>query len=148
MQNPGGIVLCAAFLAWSGSANPALPVAAPAAAPAKSAPAAKAKPKAQAPLPAPGNPAGSGNAQSTVEPAAAPKPVLAEAFIAQGVLRIYLNRPASVHVYNCRGQQVFHIESQRALETVPLQGVNTGFIYLTVRTTQGEMTKKLVFTGK
>jgi hypothetical protein len=152
LLNLGGIALCAASLAWSGSPNPALLGAVPAAVPVKSAPAAKAPPLAEpevrTPAPSPGNASGYGNIQGTTAPAAIPKPVLAEAFIAQAVLRIYLNRPASVYVYNSRGQQVFHIESQRALETVPLLGVSTGFIYLTVRTAQGETTKKLVFTGK
>jgi hypothetical protein len=76
------------------------------------------------------------------------KAALADAFIAQNVLRIYLDRPAAVTVYNSRGQQVAHLDSRRAMETVPLQGITTGFIYLTVRTGQGELTKKLVYTGK
>ncbi|MEO6094732.1 MAG: T9SS type A sorting domain-containing protein [Fibrobacteria bacterium] len=95
-----------------------------------------------------GNLVGSGTIQGTGIQAVDPKPVLAEAFIAGTVLRVYLNGPASVSVYNTRGQQVFRSESRRALETIPLLGVNTGFIYLTVRTAQGETTKKLVFTGK
>lgn len=144
LLNLGGIALCAVSFAWAGSANPPAPMANPA----KSAPAAKAKPKARTPLPAPGTPVVTGSPQGTVEPAAAVKPILAEAFIAQAVLRVYLNRPASVYVYNSRGQQVFHVDSRHELESVPLLGINTGFIYLTVRTAQGEMTKKLVFTGK
>lgn len=94
-----------------------------------------------------------GNLQAATAPAResapeAPKPILADAFIAQSVLRVYLNRPASISVYNSRGQQVFHLDSGLPVEAVPLQGVSTGFVYLTVRTAQGEMTKKLVFTGK
>jgi hypothetical protein len=94
-----------------------------------------------------------GNLQTATAPAResapeAPKPILADAFIAQSVLRVYLNRPASISVYNSRGQQVFHLDSGLPVEAVPLQGVSTGFVYLTVRTAQGEMTKKLVFTGK
>lgn len=76
------------------------------------------------------------------------KSALSDAFIAQGLLRIYLDRPASVTVYNSRGQQVFHLESERALESVPLHGLSTGFLYLTVRAGNVETTKKLVYTGK
>lgn len=80
--------------------------------------------------------------------AKASKAALADAFIAQSVLRVYLDRPASITVFNSRGQQVAHLDSRRAMEAVPLQGITTGFIYLTVRTAQGELTKKLVYTGK
>jgi hypothetical protein len=78
----------------------------------------------------------------------ASRAALADAFISQNVLRVYLDRPAAVTVYNSRGQQVAHLDSRRAMEAVPLQGISTGFIYLTVRTAQGELTKKLVYTGK
>lgn len=81
-------------------------------------------------------------------PAAAPKPAFGDAFIAQGLLRVHLDRPAIITVYNARGQQVFKAESQRSLESVPLHGLTTGFIYLTVRSGTVEMTKKLVYTGK
>ncbi|HKP97083.1 MAG TPA: hypothetical protein VJ385_15140 [Fibrobacteria bacterium] len=151
----GAISLWAASMAWAGSG---IPAAAPAK-PALSAPAKTLKPKA-APLPqggAGGNPAAPGNLQGTVAPSSAPKaeaarsapkPILAEAFIAQTVLRVYLDRPAAIFVYNSRGQQVFHLDSRRPMEAVPLQGLSTGFVYLTVRTAQGEVTKKLVYTGK
>jgi hypothetical protein len=97
--------------------------------------------------------AAQGGPAITAEPASeavpvTPKPILADAFIAQTVLRVYLNRPAAISVFNARGQQIFHLDSQRPMEAVPLLGISTGFIYLTVRTAQGEMTKKLVFTGK
>jgi hypothetical protein len=160
--NLGAIAFCAASFAWSGPANPVAPAVSaasastlvstlalsPAPLPAKSPSVAKAKPKVAQAAPAQRNTQVSGTLQGTVDPSALPKPALADAFIAQTVLRVYLNRPASVSVYNSRGQQVFHVESQRTLETVPLLGVNTGFVYLTVRTAQGETTRKLVFTGK
>lgn len=76
------------------------------------------------------------------------KSPLSDAFIAQGLLRIFLDRPATVTVYNARGQQVFHRESQSLTETVPLQGITTGFVYLTVRAGKAEATRKLVYTGK
>lgn len=76
------------------------------------------------------------------------KTVLADAYIAQNMLRVYLDRPSAVTVYNSSGRQVAHVDSRRALETFPLQGITTGFIYLTVRTAQGELTRKLVYTGK
>lgn len=63
-------------------------------------------------------------------------------------MRIFLDRPATVTVYNARGQQVFHRESQSLTETVPLQGITTGFVYLTVRAGKAEATRKLVYTGK
>ncbi len=88
----------------------------------------------------------SGNPQAT--PPAPAKPLLAEAFIAQSLLRIYLNHPAAITVYNSRGQQVVRMDSQRELETVPLQGLTTGFVYVVVRAGPVEMTKKLVYTGK
>lgn len=156
----GVLSLCAASLAWGGSGSPAPTTASaalsgsPAALPGKtavSAPAKAAKSKPSAPA-SNGNFLASGNLQGTESPQSAPagtsKPALAEAFIAQTVLRVYLNRPAAIFVYNSRGQQVYHLDSQRAVEAVPLQGMSTGFVYLTVRTAQGEMTKKLIFTGK
>lgn len=88
-----------------------------------------------------------GNSKGTVSPAAA-KPILGEAFIAQDVLRVFLNRPASISLYNARGQQVFHLDSQSPMESIPLFGMNTGFLYLTVRSGPAELTKKLVYTGK
>lgn len=76
------------------------------------------------------------------------KSLLGEAFIVQNHLQVYLDRPASISVYNARGQQIFHVESRASMESVPLMGVNTGFLYLTVRAGQTELTKKLVYTGK
>jgi hypothetical protein len=151
----GGLILWAGSLAWADAPIPA--------------PSAKAKSKAQS-APAIQSPSfasitqvtlapGSGTAVPAFKvPTAAPsanppaanasKAALADAFIAQNVLRVYLDRPAAVTVYNSRGQQVVHLDSRRAMEAVPLQGITTGFIYLTVRTAQGELTKKLVYTGK
>jgi hypothetical protein len=93
-----------------------------------------------------------------VNPASTPKPKapakesakasLGDAFIAQNTLRIYLDRPVSISVFNARGQLVFHQESQRQMEVVPLQGMPTGFLYLTLRAGQNELTKKLLYTGK
>ncbi|MDB5104138.1 MAG: hypothetical protein JWP91_1827 [Fibrobacteres bacterium] len=143
----GTLALCAASLTWAGSANqaPVAPLKSPIAASAKS------KPKASDPAAsASGNLPAVGNLQGTAspEPEGALKPALADAFIAQNVLRVFLNRPAAVFVYNSRGQQVYHLDSQSPAEAVPLQGITTGFIYLTIRTAQGELTKKLVYTGK
>jgi|SRR4051812_29433512 len=97
--------------------------------------------------PAPANPSPDskpGNTQVTSEA----KSPLADAFIAQGSLHVFLDRPASVTVYNARGQQIFHRDSHAAVETVPLQGASTGFVYLTVRAEKTEATRKLVYTGK
>jgi hypothetical protein len=158
--NLGAIAFCAASFAWSGPANPVAPAVSaastlvstsalsPVPSPAKSPSVAKAKPKVAQAAPTQRNAQGSGTLQGTVEPSALPKPVLADAFIAQTVLRVYLNRPASVSVYNSRGQQVFHAESQRTLESVPLTGITTGFFYLTVRSGHTETTRKLLYTGK
>ncbi len=146
----GGLSLWAASVAWAGS-NPTVtyPAKAISVFPAKAGKA-KAIPLIQASAPkgapAQGNPEGTSAPQTQAAPA--PKPILADAFIAQTILRVYLNRPAAIFVYNSRGQQVYHLDSNGPMEAVPLLGMNTGFIYLTVRTAQGEMTKKLVFTGK
>lgn len=147
----GVFSLWAASMAW-GSGVP-VSAASTMAAPAKPAfavPAKSAKPKAASP--GTGNVFASGNLEATTAPGTpaqeSPKPALAEAFIAQTVLRVYLNHPASLYVYNSRGQQIYRLDTQRPMEAVPLQGMSTGFVYLTVRTAQGEMTKKLVFTGK
>jgi len=95
--------------------------------------------------PAPASPeAKPGNTQVTSEA----KSPLSDAFIAQGTLRVYLDRPAAVTVYNARGQQIFHRDSHAALETIPLQRITTGFVYLTVRAGKVEATRKLVYTGK
>lgn len=76
------------------------------------------------------------------------KPILGDALISQNTLRIFLDRPASISVFNARGQLVFHQDSQRQMETLPLQGMQTGFLYLTLRSGSNELTKKLLYTGK
>jgi hypothetical protein len=97
------------------------------------------------PAPAKPSPAAApGNTQVTSEA----KSPLTDAFIAQGSLHVFLERPASVTVYNARGQQIFHRDSHAALEVVPLHGATTGFVYLTVRAEKSEATRKLVYTGK
>jgi hypothetical protein len=118
--------LLAAALACAGTGSPA---------PAKSSPEAK-----------PGTQADSkpSNTQVTSEA----KSPLADAFIAQGSLHVFLERPASVTVYNARGQQIFHRDSHASVETVPLVGATTGFVYLTVRAEKAEATRKLIYTGK
>ena len=141
----GALPLLAASLGWPGTAIPAKPASAASAPIALSdrpapAPAAEARPAAD-----PSAVAGS-NAQVTQAPD--PKPLLSDAFIAQNVLRVYLNHPASVSVYNSRGQQVFHLDTQRNAESIRLQGITTGFVYLVVRAGPVEMTKKLVYMGK
>jgi hypothetical protein len=73
---------------------------------------------------------------------------LGDAFIAQNTLRVYLERPVSISVFNVRGQLVFRQDSERALEIIPLSGMPTGFLYLTLRSGNNELTKKLVYTGK
>jgi hypothetical protein len=85
-----------------------------------------------------------GNTQVTSDS----KSPLSDAFIAQGTLRVFLDHPASVTVYNARGQQVYHRDSMGPVETVPLAGITTGFVYLTVRAGKTEATRKLVYTGK
>lgn len=85
-----------------------------------------------------------GNTQVTSDS----KSPLSDAFIAQGTLRVFLDHPASITVYNARGQQVYHRDSMGPVETVPLQGITTGFVYLTVRAGKTEATRKLVYTGK
>lgn len=74
--------------------------------------------------------------------------VLGDGFIVQNSLRVYLGRPAAISLYNARGQLLYHAESSRPMETVPLNGVNAGFLYLTLRAGQLELTKKLVYSGK
>ena len=105
------------------------------------------EPESQSGVPAIKLPAAAPSAKASNASKASPA-APADAFISQNVLRVYLDRPAAVTVYNSRGQQVVHLDSRRAMEAVPLQGITTGFIYLTVRTAQGELTKKLVYTGK
>jgi hypothetical protein len=73
---------------------------------------------------------------------------LGEAFITQNTLQVYLDRPVSVSLYNARGQLLYHFDSFRPLETLPLKGVNAGFLYITLRAGLLETTQKLVYTGK
>jgi hypothetical protein len=84
------------------------------------------------------------------EKAPAPKAAepLGDGFISLGVLHISLNRPASVTLHNAGGQLLFHLDSFRSSEILPLQGINAGFLYLTLRAGKSEITKKLVYTGK
>lgn len=153
----GALAITIASLAWGGRADPASTPVPQSAVPAGAAIAASATPFPAHPSrsmtlsPSPeGFPA-----QRSVQGSASPetdfsvvKPILSEAFIAQSVLRVYLNRPAAIFVYNSRGQQVCHLDSRGSVEALPLHGITTGFIYLTIRTAQSELTRKLVYTGK
>lgn len=78
----------------------------------------------------------------------ADKPNLGDAFIFQNTLQVLLNRPMSISLYNAQGQLVYHQESQRKAETIPLQGTQAGFLYLTLRSGNLELTKKLLYTGR
>ncbi|HLP42699.1 MAG TPA: hypothetical protein VK465_14410 [Fibrobacteria bacterium] len=73
---------------------------------------------------------------------------LGDAVITQNFLRVFLNRPAAVTVHNVQGRQIFQLESSRPMESLPLAGVPTGFLYLTLRAGSLELTKKLVYSGK
>ncbi len=77
-----------------------------------------------------------------------PKVSLGDAFITQNTLRIYLDVPVSILVFNTRGQLVYHLDSEKKLVLIPLQDIPTGFLYLTLRSGQNELTKKLVYSGK
>ena len=90
------------------------------------------------------------NASQTQAPVVkeVPKVSLGDGFISQNTLRIYLDAPAAISVFNTRGQLVYHLDSQQKMVLVPLQGIPTGFLYLTLRSGQNELTKKLVYTGK
>jgi hypothetical protein len=134
------LVLSGALVIWAVSAPVAKPI--------------KAKAGNTAVTAAPALPSASG---ASVAPAAPTekeaskekaKPALGDAFIAQNTLRIYLDKPASISVFNARGQLVFRQDSQRQMEALPLQGMPTGFLYLTLRAGQTELTKKLLYTGK
>ena len=87
---------------------------------------------------------------SEKKPAARPRvhEPLGEGRISQDVLAISLRRPASIALHNARGQLVFHLDSFRAVEILPLKGLSTGFLYLTLRAGKVEFTQKLVYTGK
>lgn len=86
--------------------------------------------------------------------AAKPKPpveareTLGDAFIAQSSLRVWLGRPAVLSLHNARGQLLFHLESARPMEVLPLAGINAGYLYLTLRAGNLEVTKKLVYAGR
>jgi hypothetical protein len=89
------------------------------------------------------------NASQTQAPVKdVPKVTLGDGFISQNTLRIYLDAPVAISVFNTRGQLVYHLDSQQKMVLVPLQGIPTGFLYLTLRSGQNELTKKLVYTGK
>lgn len=104
--------------------------------------AAKAKPLPASQTNSPVSPANSPIAKEV------PKVILGDAFITQNTLRIYLDVAASISVFNTRGQLVYHLDSEKKLVLVPLQGIPTGFLYLTLRSGQNELTKKLVYSGK
>lgn len=84
--------------------------------------------------------------QAPAKPAA--KPSLGDGIIAQNTLRIYLSRSATVTVHNARGQLLFHVDSSRPTEYLPLSGVHAGFLYLTLRSGSLETTRKLLYSGK
>lgn len=105
-----------------------------------------AAPAAEAKAEAPGKPA-KGKAAKPKPPVDA-RETLGDAFIAQSSLRVWLGRPAVISLHNARGQLLFHLESARPMEVLPLAGINAGYLYLTLRAGNLEMTKKLVYAGK
>jgi hypothetical protein len=86
--------------------------------------------------------------RSTVAKPKVEQPVLGEAFVAQNVLFVRLNHPASITLFNARGELLLHTDSARNSEAFPLAGVNAGFLYVTLRSGNVELTQKLVYTGK
>lgn len=76
------------------------------------------------------------------------KVALGDGFIAQNAVRVYLGRPMTISLHNARGQLLYHLESSRPMEALPLSGVNAGFLYLTLRAGSQELTKKLVYSGR
>lgn len=107
-----------------------------------------AAPKPKAPAAAPQAPAKPAAKSDRTAAKTAAKPSLGDGLIAQNTLRIYLTRPATVTVHNARGQLLFHVDSQRPTETLPLSGVHAGFLYLTFRSGPLETTRKLIYSGK
>jgi hypothetical protein len=85
---------------------------------------------------------------SKQKPAAKKPESLGEASIIQNNLFVRLVRPASISLFNARGELLFHMDSMRSFETLPLAGINAGFLYLILRAGSVEMTTKLVYTGK
>lgn len=76
------------------------------------------------------------------------QPTIGDGLVVQNTLRVYLSRPAIIIVHNARGQLLFHLETTRPVETLPLSGINSGFLYLTLRAGQLETSKKLLYSGK
>jgi len=76
------------------------------------------------------------------------KPTLGDAFIYQNNLQVSLDRPLTISLYNAQGQLIYHQDSQRKVENIPLQGIQAGFLYLTMRAGNAELTKKLLYTGR
>ncbi len=104
------------------------------------------KPKSPVATPSPSAQPAAKSDKPTAKTAA--KPSLGDGLIAQNTLRIYLTRPATVTVHNARGQLLFHVESQRPTESLPLSGIHAGFLYLTFRSGPLETTRKLIYSGK
>lgn len=128
------LLLLTASASASASGTPAKPIAVSAS---KSKPAAAKAPEAKV----------SGKKAPGVKAEAA-RESIGDAFISQNTLRVYLGRPATVTLHNARGQLLFQVESSRPMEALPLGGVTTGFLYLTLRAGPLELTKKLVYSGK
>ncbi len=70
-----------------------------------------------------------------------------EASVMQNAVRVYSSRPATLSLYNASGQLLYRGDQQKPIQMISLQGVNPGFLYLSVRDGQMETVRKLVFTG-
>lgn len=96
--------------------------------------------------------AAAANESKPVKPKAKPVAektvLLGSGSIVQNDLFVRLSRPASISLFNARGELLFHLDSFRNSESFPLAGVNAGFLYLTLRAGSVEQTQKLVYTGK
>ena len=75
-------------------------------------------------------------------------PVLAEATIQNQTLHIGLRQGGMVLLYNSRGQLIYRMEAHRGLESIPLKGIDFGFLFLTVRQGKLETTLRLLHNGK
>jgi hypothetical protein len=73
---------------------------------------------------------------------------LGEAVLANQVLRVVLRTPATLSLFNSRGQLLYSAQGRKGLEIIPLKSIDFGFLYLTLRQGQVEQTFRLLHDGK
>jgi len=73
---------------------------------------------------------------------------LGQAMVVNQVLRVVLNAPAQILLFNSRGQSLYQAEAGKGQELIPLKSIDFGFLFVTLRQGKHEQSFRLLHDGK